>query len=134
MAAVRAAFATGKGIRRRSVLSNRATDRAEDAPGSKLAVLAQAKMRGRNRITGNRSVRSRPSHPRSLHHGSRLPAMSRVGPQALWKARKEGSRLVPVPLTHLARRFDRRVVSDHSALAISGHELAQLTCGDTRGG
>jgi hypothetical protein len=29
-----------------------------------------------------------PSHPRRLHHGSRLPAMSRVGPQALWKARK----------------------------------------------
>ena len=29
-----------------------------------------------------------PSHPRRLHHGSRLPAISRVGPQALWKARK----------------------------------------------
>jgi len=47
----------------RSVLSNRATDRAEDAPGSKLAVLAQAKVRGRNRITGNRSARSRPLAP-----------------------------------------------------------------------
>jgi len=47
----------------RSVLSNRATDRAEDAPGPKLAVLAQAKVRGRNRITGNRSARSRPLAP-----------------------------------------------------------------------
>src|SRR5436190_12620344 len=42
---------------------NRATDRAEDAPGPKLAVLAQAKVRGRNRITGNRSARSRPLAP-----------------------------------------------------------------------
>ena len=41
----------------------RTTDRAEDAPGSKLAVLAQAKVRGRNRITGNRSARSRPLAP-----------------------------------------------------------------------
>src|SRR5437016_12591574 len=63
MAAVRAALATGNGIRRAEVLSNRATDRAEDAPGPKLAELAQAKVRGRNRITGNRSARSRPLAP-----------------------------------------------------------------------
>src|SRR5204862_678817 len=63
IAVVRASLATGNGIRRARVLSNRATDRAEDAPGSKLAVLAQAKVRGRNRITGNRSARSRPLAP-----------------------------------------------------------------------
>ena len=57
--------------------------------------------------------------------------MSRVGPQALWEG-EEASQLVPVPLTHLARRFDRRVVSDHSALAISDNEIAKLTGGDKR--
>src|SRR5438270_6680743 len=49
-----------------SVLSNSAAGHAEAVPGSKLAVPAQAKVRGRNRITGNRSARSRslaPSQP-----------------------------------------------------------------------
>ena len=63
-----------------------------------------------------------PSHPRSLHHGSRLPAMSRRGAASTMEP-EEGSRLIPVPLTHLARRFDRRVVSDHPALAISDNEM-----------
>src|SRR3981189_35353 len=69
-----------------------------------------------------------PSHPHSLHHGSRLPAMSRRGAAGTMEG-EEGSRLVPVPLAHLARRFDRRVVSDHSALAISDNEIAKLTGG-----
>jgi len=57
--------------------------------------------------------------------------MSRVGPQALWKARKAVD-WFPFRETHLARRFDRGVVSDHSALAISDNEIAKLTCGDKR--
>ena len=40
--------------------------------------------------------------------------------------------VVPVPLAHLARRFDRRVVSEHPALAISDDEIAKLACGDKR--
>src|SRR6266699_3695641 len=49
-----------------SVLSNSAAGHAEAVPGSKpviATVLAQAKVRGRNRITGNRSARSRPLAP-----------------------------------------------------------------------
>jgi len=91
----------------------------------------KAKVRGRNRITGNRSVRSRslaPSPP-----PPRIAIASDVprGAASTMEG-EEGSRLVPVPLTHLARCFDRRVVSDHSALAISDNEIAKLTCGDKR--
>ena len=57
--------------------------------------------------------------------------MSRRGAASTMEG-EEGSRLVPVPLAHLARRFDRRVVSDHSALAISDNEIAKLTGGDKR--
>src|SRR5262249_18763641 len=39
-------------------------------------------VRGRNRITGNRSVQSRPLAPLRRTHGSRLPTMPRGEPQA----------------------------------------------------
>jgi hypothetical protein len=39
----------------------------------------EKKARGRNRITGNLSVRSRPLAPPQYHPGSRLPAISRRG-------------------------------------------------------
>jgi len=79
----------------RSVLSNRATDRAEDAPGSKLAVLAGRKCEG---ATGSLAIvvsGHSPSHPRSLHHGSRLPAMP------------EGSRKAEIKSSFVARPLFR---------------------------
>jgi len=63
MAAVRAALATGKGIRR----AERVIEPCDRSRGRCARLEAggpgRAKVRGRNRITGNRSVRSQPLAP-----------------------------------------------------------------------
>ena len=54
-------------------------DRETEAPLPGMGCARPDEARGRDRITGNRSDGNGPSHPRRLHHGSRLPAMSRRG-------------------------------------------------------
>ena len=87
------------------------------------------KVRGRNRITGNPSVRSRPLAP-SLPP-TRIATASDV-PRGAANEKRQGGQLVAVPLTRVAIRFDRRVVSDNLALAISYDKIAKLACCDKR--
>ena len=93
--------------------------------------LSIAESGGRNRVTAIIAPDRGPSHPRSLHHGSRLPAMSRVGPQLRNQAPLRRATAVPSAPECLSNPADNSRVKSRrqlpcSALPASIPHFAQI--------